>query len=125
MLFAGCVSPGSMIGAKPNLKFGVLSDIHITDWASTDVFRKTLGYFRSQDVDAVMIAGDLADHGILPQLECVAKAWYEVFPDDRGLDGRHVEKLFVITIQRVSVIVIRRWTGLSSRWGLRTKTLRS
>lgn len=95
MLFAGCVSPGSMIGAKPNLKFGVLSDIHITDWASTDVFRKTLGYFRSQDVDAVMIAGDLADHGILPQLECVSKAWYEVFPDDRGLDGRHVEKLFV------------------------------
>ena len=95
MLFAGCVTPGSMLGSKPNLKFGVLSDIHITDWASTEIFRKTLRYFRDQGVDAVMIAGDLADHGILPQLENVAKAWYETFPDDRGLDGRKVEKLFV------------------------------
>ena len=95
MLFAGCVAPGSMIGLKPNLKFGVLSDIHITDWASTEIFRKTLRYFRDQGVDAVMIAGDLADHGILPQLEYVAKAWYEVFPDDRGSGGQKVEKLFV------------------------------
>jgi len=92
---AGCVAPGSLSKGKPNLKFGVLSDIHITDWASTDVFRKTLRYFRDQDVDAVMIAGDLADHGILPQLENVAKAWFEVFPDNRGLAGKKVEKLFV------------------------------
>ena len=93
---AGCVSPGGLFaGDRPNLRFGVLSDIHVTDWASTEVFRKALRYFRDRGVDAVMIAGDLADHGLLPQLENVAGAWYEVFPDDRGPDGRKVEKLFI------------------------------
>ena len=93
--FSGCVSMDLCGGKRPNLKFGVLSDIHITDWASTEIFRKTLRYFRSQGVDAVMIAGDMADHGLLPQLENVAKAWYEVFPDDKDEFGNHVEKLFV------------------------------
>ena len=93
---SGCISgKGGFLSGKPNLKFGVVSDIHITDWASTDVFRKTLAWYRDQGVDAVMIVGDMADHGIMPQLENVAKAWYEVFPDDRAPDGRHVEKLFV------------------------------
>ena len=82
-------------GGRPNLKFGVLSDIHITDWASTEVFRKALRYYRDAGVDAVLIAGDLADHGILPQLENVGRAWDEVFPDGRGVDGAKVEKLFV------------------------------
>ena len=81
--------------SKPNLRFGVLSDIHITDWTSTEIFRKTLQYFRDQNVDAVLIAGDMADHGILPQLQNIAKAWFSVFPDDKGLGGKKVERLFV------------------------------
>lgn len=94
---AGCLSSPSLRRADRDLRlsFGVLSDIHITDWASTEIFRKTLAYFRDQGVDAVMIAGDMADHGILPQLENVARAWYSVFPDDKAPDGRTVEKLFV------------------------------
>jgi len=92
----GCaLGTGLGMGSRPNLKFGVLSDIHITDWDSTAVLRKTFRYFRDQDVDAVLIAGDMADHGLLPQLENVAKAWFSVFPDDRGLDGKKVERLFV------------------------------
>ena len=93
---AGCMSGnGGFLSGRPNLRFGVISDIHITDWNSTEIFRKTLRWYRDQGVDAVMIVGDMADHGILPQLENVAKAWYEVFPEDRAPDGRRVEKLFV------------------------------
>ena len=88
-------APRVELTTKPNLKFGVLSDIHITDWESTEILRKTLGYFRDKDVDAVLIAGDMADHGLLPQLENVAKAWFSVFPDDKGLGGKRVERLFI------------------------------
>jgi len=93
---SGCIGGrGGFLSGRPNLRFGVVSDIHITDWASAEVFRKTLRWYRDQGVDAVMIVGDIADHGIMPQLENVAKAWYEAFPDDRAPDGRRVEKLFV------------------------------
>ena len=80
---------------SPILRFGVASDLHITDWASAEPFRVALRWFRDQNIDAVMIAGDLTDHGILPQLENVAQSWREVFPNDRAPDGRHVEKLFI------------------------------
>ncbi len=93
---SGCVAGrGGFLSGTPRLRFGVVSDIHITDWKSTETFRKTLAWYRDQGVDAVMIVGDLADHGLMPQLENVAKAWYDVFPGDRAPDGRHVEKLFV------------------------------
>jgi len=93
---SGCLGGrGGFLSGTPGLRFGVVSDIHITGWESTETFRKTLRWFRDQGVDAVMIVGDMADHGIMPQLENVAKAWYEVFPDDRAPDGRRVEKLFV------------------------------
>ena len=43
------------------LKFGALSDIHITRGkGSCDIFEKALTYFRDQKVDAVLIAGDMA-----------------------------------------------------------------
>ncbi|MBR4612900.1 MAG: metallophosphoesterase [Kiritimatiellae bacterium] len=77
------------------LRFGVASDPHITNWASAATFRKALRWFRDQGIDALMIPGDLTDHGIIPQLENVAQSWREVFPDDRLPDGRHVEKLFI------------------------------
>jgi predicted phosphodiesterase len=79
----------------PLLRFGVASDLHVTDWASTEMFRWALRWFCDQDVDAVMIPGDLTDHGLMPQLENVARSWREVFPDDRAPDGRPVEKLFI------------------------------
>lgn len=93
---AGCASDKfGFLSGTPRLRFGVISDIHITDWDSTKIFIKTLRYFDQQGVDAVLIAGDLADHGIIQQLENVGKAWETVFPNDQGHDGRKVEKLFV------------------------------
>ena len=95
---------GFKAGGRPRLKFGVLSDIHITKigsgekmsgWGNNLTFKHALEWFRSQDVDAVVIAGDMADKGMDENLMAVADAWYSVFPDDKYPDGRRVEKVFV------------------------------
>ena len=100
--FAGC---SSFTGAsKPLLRFGVVSDVHVrladggtglTPGYDTATLEATFAYFRDCGVDAVMIAGDMADTGLLGELKAVADAWYKVFPNDRAPDGRKVERLFV------------------------------
>lgn len=80
---------------KPNLRMGVLSDIHICSRETEDTFRHALEYFRDRKVDGVIIAGDMADNGLVYELSQVSRAWYTVFPKDRLPDGTHVEKVFV------------------------------
>jgi len=92
--FAGCRSPW-WFGEAPKLKFGVISDIHLTTPESTADFRRALAYFRDQGAEAVVVAGDLSDWGLRSGLQLVADTWYDVFPDDRAPDGRKVEKLFI------------------------------
>ena len=87
MGMGGCRSLG-IGGPKPNLSFGVISDIHITTPESTEAFRRVLEYFRDRKVDAVVVAGDLSDWGLKSGLKYVADTWYSVFPNDRAPDGR-------------------------------------
>ena len=78
--------------AKPDLKFGVVSDIHVretTGQYGVETLLKAFKFFRDCDVDAVAIAGDMADQGLVAQLQCVADAWNAVFA------GTNVEKLFI------------------------------
>ena len=89
----GCRSFG-LDAPRPNLVFGVMSDLHITTPESTETFRRALRYLRDRGVDAVVVSGDLSDWGLRSGLKYVADAWYSVFPDDRAPDGRKVEKLF-------------------------------
>ena len=102
---SGCRAFSAAAGEKPLLKFGVVSDVHVrlaTDGRTlaegyeTDTLEKTFAYFRDHGVDAVMIAGDMADLGLVRELKAVAAAWYKVFPGDRAPDGRKVERLFVL-----------------------------
>lgn len=93
MGMSGCRSLG-LGSAKPDLVFGVISDVHITTPESTAMFKRTLRYFRERDVDAVLIAGDLTDWGLKSSLKYMADAWYEIFPGDCAPDGRKVQKLF-------------------------------
>lgn len=95
---------GFKAGSKPRLRMGVLSDIHvvragldeaISAEGNSLTFRRALEWFRSQDVDAVAITGDIADLGNDVNLMAVSDAWYSVFPDDKHPDGRRVEKIFV------------------------------
>ena len=101
---AFAAKPGLFSFGKPNLVFGILSDIHVrlvrkkgkTDkYEGLAMFRKALEWFRDHGVDAVTISGDIADHGLVEELEAVAQTWDAVFPDGKAPDGRRVEKLFV------------------------------
>jgi len=96
-------APAGLFGAgTPNMRIGVISDIHVDApkgdfmiFGDTTTFESTLRYFRSVGVDGVVIAGDMADCGMRNQLQCVADAWERVFPGGCGENGAKVEKLFV------------------------------
>ena len=72
---------GFKADGAPKLRFGVVSDIHITKvgadekmegWGNNLTFKHTLEWFRSQNVDAVVIAGDMhlqAHARMVPQPE--------------------------------------------------------
>ena len=82
---SGCSSM-AVGGDRPLLKFGVVSDVHVqlaTDGVSfvkgydTETLEKTFTYFRDQGVDAVVIAGDIADRGLTRELKAMADTWFE------------------------------------------------
>ena len=104
---AGCRafrSPaGALSGDGARLVFGAISDIHVDaapgdyrKFGDTVQFEKTLRWFDAQGADGVLLAGDMADNGLITQLQAVGDAWFRVFPDGRSTrDGRKVEQLFV------------------------------
>lgn len=88
------------------LRVGILSDIHVSypvgdprarpfGYRSADAYRNALLHFRARGVDAVVLAGDLTDSGMVSELKVVTDIWREVFPDDRLPDGRHVERIVI------------------------------
>ena len=104
-MFAGGLGGCSLIsgGTGPRLTLGIVSDIHIRlvrkngkdSFEGEERFRRALEWFRDQGVDGVTASGDLADHGLVEELEAVGRAWRSVFPGDEAPDGRRVERLFV------------------------------
>ena len=74
----------STIGT-PNLKVGILSDIHVSSpdmfgsQEAIDMFEKTLRFFAKENADAVLIAGDMADSGLDSQLRRVGETWRRVY----------------------------------------------
>jgi len=88
---------------EARLRFGVVSDVHFAAEGNDKIIKtfndnnakKAFAWFRDQQVDAVVCAGDIADRSLIDEVRCFANAWYSVFPDDRRPDGEKVEKLFV------------------------------
>ena len=65
---------------KPNLRVGLTSDIHISKWRGADKkFEECLRFFDRSKVDGVLVAGDIADSGMLFELERTAEIWFKVF----------------------------------------------
>ena len=97
MALTALASFGKAAAGRPLVKLGVVSDIHVADdtCRAYRMFVKALEYFRSIEVDGVLIPGDLADLGRTEQLEAVIAAWEKVFPSSRLPNGEKVEKLFV------------------------------
>ena len=86
-------APAGTVCGTPRMKVGVLSDIHVRNEETQKVFIKALEWYRAQGVDAVLVAGDMADHGLVFQLQLVADAWFKVFPENKTPDGRPVTQL--------------------------------
>ncbi len=91
--------------ANDDLTVGILSDIHISDHFGEGVqlnrLKKALLFLKSQDVDAIVIAGDLQEYSSADQLETSQKymgqivaAWQEIFPAAKGEAG-YVEPIFI------------------------------
>lgn len=86
--------------AAPNLRFGVVSDVHVgVETYSPEQLaariETALRWFDAQGVDAVMVPGDIAHSGKIPELERFAAIWNCVFPNGKGSDGQSVARLFV------------------------------
>ena len=132
---AGAVSFGAFHGLRAfaapsdfglrrrgNLRFGVISDIHValslkdgvTPNGMPRIVEDAFRYFRDQGVDAVVIPGNLASFGTVAELWLVADAWNRTFPDGKLPDGRRVERIFVMqsdsfpAYERESGIVVNR-----------------
>lgn len=93
----GALLANTNLGA-PNIKVGVISDIHVVPdrykRRTREYFLKVLNLFKKENVDAVIIAGDMTDRGIMSEMTLVSESWYEVFPNDMNGDKK-VEKIFV------------------------------
>lgn len=111
---------GTYSSGKANLTFGVISDVHIrfdpnthmvglSSSSSGETLENTLRWFRDQGVDAVVIAGDIADYGIIAELQLVADIWNKVFPNNKSPDGRIVEKVFVSGNHDVEGFIYRKF----------------
>ena len=94
--------PGKYSGGVAKLKFGVISDVHLRvdlkgpgliPGNNTETLESTLAWYRDNGVDAVAVVGDIADRGIVEEMEAFAAAWFKVFPNDRAPDGRKVERI--------------------------------
>ena len=91
---------------EPIMRFGAASDVHMR--VRTPIFpyyrgsednyayfEKALRWFDRMKVDAVVIAGDVADRGLIVEWEQFADTWNRVFPKCCAADGRRVERIVV------------------------------
>ena len=94
-LFAGCSVLGTRFSGEPDVRFGVLSDVHLIKPGDEDTLVAAFKYFCDNAVDGVLIAGDIADTGRISELKRCVDAFNLVFPGGKRPDGGKVEKLFI------------------------------
>ena len=75
---AGCRTGGWLAGT-PALRFGVVSDTHVTTPESCALMERAFAYFKSRGADAVMVPGDLTDWGLKSSFRYFRDTWDRVF----------------------------------------------
>ena len=118
VISASAATEATVTEPASDLRIGVLSDIHISydyvdevygnvtgyfNGVQPSRFEKALRFYKSQGVDAVVIAGDLqeasgTDAANLDKqkdwLQTVVDIWFKVFPEEKGEEG-YVEPIFI------------------------------
>lgn len=95
-MLAGTVAVPNILrggGHPPPLKLAVASDIHIAGDIEANMWEKALIAYRDWGADAVLVCGDLADWGVIPQLKRAAEVWFKVFPGGKRPDGSKIVNL--------------------------------
>jgi len=75
---------------KPDLRIGIVSDIHLSQpsmhqsQGAIDMFEKVLRFYQKNEVDAVLIAGDLTNGGTMTEMRVVLDTWKKVFAEKGG-----------------------------------------
>ena len=81
---------------EPKLRFGLLSDSHVSrDQKTHEAIRRIFKFLATKNVDAVCHAGDIVEVGDFTELKVVADAWKDAFPDGRNSGGNKVIPFFV------------------------------
>lgn len=74
----------------PDLKVGIVSDIHLSppakhnSQAAIDTFERVLRFYGERKIDAVVIAGDLTNGGTMAEMRVVVDTWKRVFGETGG-----------------------------------------
>ena len=94
---SGCVAQKD--DSEPRLRVGVCSDVHLLTandkhWHGDVLFEKALRYYDALKADAVLLCGDIADCGLVAELEYAATIWDRVFPDGKRSDGQPITQCF-------------------------------
>lgn len=82
--------------SSPNLTFGVIGapeSCRFENWA--DNLEKAFRYFKTKNVDAVVIAGDITKSGLIEEMERFSILWNKEFPSGGGKGAQKVELLAV------------------------------
>ena len=88
-------------GAKPLMRLGMISDIHLETGENGKgvqnclCYEPALRYFDERKADGVVVAGDITDFGTGAALRQVADIWFKVFPGNRRSDGGPIMPLFI------------------------------
>lgn len=78
---------------RPNVRIAVTADIHIRYRSALKKWEQCLRFFDREKVDGVLVSGDMADSGLVKELELVAEGWFKVFPNGKRSDGAPVANL--------------------------------
>ena len=100
------ICPAWAEAREPILRFGAASDIHLRVRTPVSLhykgsednylyFEKALRWFDRMKADAVVVAGDISDRGLIAEWEQFADTLNRVFPGCRAADGRRVERIVV------------------------------
>ena len=92
---AAVATPCGLSAAEaPILKFGLMSDTHLTTSSSTSTLLAQFRHLSEQGVRLVLVTGDVVDLGILPEVRRFRSVWDEAFPSGKNAFGEPC-RLFV------------------------------